>query len=117
MRMNRKGQALIEFIIILPVLIMLIFSFIDLGRIILENNRLEAVTTDVVIKYKETKNYSDVLEYIKSMGYKDVDLSIKTNDEIVTIKLDKKVELITPGLDSILGNPYSVSVERVVGYE
>ena len=54
MRMNRKGQALIEFIIILPVLIMLIFSFIDLGRIILENNRLEAVTTEVVVKYKET---------------------------------------------------------------
>lgn len=117
MRMNRKGQALIEFIIILPVLIMLIFSFIDLGRIILENNRLEAVTTEVVVKYKETKNYSEVSEYIKSMGYKDIDLSIKTNDEIVTIKLNKELKLVTPGLDSILGNPYSVSVERVVGYE
>ena len=39
MKINRKGQALIEFVLILPVLIMLIFGFIDLGRIILENNR------------------------------------------------------------------------------
>lgn len=117
MRMNRKGQALIEFIIILPVLIMLIFSFIDLGRIILENNRLESLTTSVVVKYGETKNYNEVLDYIKSMGYEDVDLAIKTSDGIVTIKLNKKVELVTPGLNNILGDPYRVTVERVIGYE
>jgi len=117
MKINCKGQALVEFIIILPVLIMLIFSFIDLGRIILENNRLENVTTSVVTKYDETNNYSEVLKYIEDLGYKDIDLSIKTSNGLITIKLDKNIDLITPGLDKMLGDPYCVSIERVVGYE
>lgn len=117
MKLNRKGQALVEFIIILPVLIMILFSFIDLGRIIIENSRLESVTTEVVNKYGETKNYNEVLEYIKSLGYDDVNLSIKTNNDLMEIKLDKKIELVTPGLDKILGDPYLIKVERVVGYE
>ena len=55
MKMNCKGQALIEFVIILPVLIMLIFGFIDLGRIILENNKLENLTTNVINRYEKNK--------------------------------------------------------------
>lgn len=117
MKLKRSGQALVEFIIILPVLIMLIFSFIDLGRIILENSRLEMVTTEVIAKYNETKNYNDTLNYIKSLGYNDIDLSIKTSDDLLTIKLEKEIEFVTPGLDKILGDPYHILVERVVGYE
>ena len=117
MKLKRNGQALIEFIIILPILIMLIFSFIDFGRIILENSRLENVTTEVITKYNETKNYNDTLNYIESLGYKDIDLSIKTSNDLLTIKLEKKIEFVTPGLDKILGSPYPILVERVVGYE
>lgn len=114
---NRKGQALIEFVIILPVLIMLIFCFIDLGRIILENNKLENLTTNVINRYEQTKNYEDVLDYMKEIGYEDVELSIKKENSTMTIKLEKKVDMITPGIDSILGDPYNVKVERVVNYE
>jgi deoxyhypusine synthase len=114
---NNKGQALIEFVIILPVLIMLIFSFIDLGRIILENNRLENLTTNVINRYAKNKDYNDVKNYIKSLGYDDIELSIKQEKSIIKIKLEKEVDLITPGIDSILGNPYNVKVERIVDYE
>lgn len=114
---NRKGQALIEFVIILPVLIMLIFSFIDLGRIILENNRLENLTTSVIDRYEKSNDYEDVLSYIKELGYEDVELSIKKETNVMTIKLEKEVDMVTPGLDSILGDPYNVKVERIVNYE
>ena len=114
---NNKGQALIEFVIILPVLIMLIFSFIDLGRIILENNRLENLTTNVINHYAKNKDYNDVKNYIKSLGYDDIELSIKQENSIMKIKLEKDVDLITPGIDSLLGNPYNVKVERIVDYE
>ena len=114
---NRKGQALIEFVIILPVLIMLIFCFIDFGRIILENNKLENLTTNVINRYEQTKNYEDVLNYIEKLGYEDVELSIKKENSTMTIKLEKKVDMIVPGMDIILGDPYKVKVERVINYE
>lgn len=117
MKKNQKGQALIEFVIILPVIIMIVFSFIDLGRIILENNRLEGLTTIVINKYEETNDYNQVLNYIESLGYENVDLSIKTGNSLLTIEMEKKIDLVTPGLDSILENPYNVKVERVVSYE
>ena len=97
--------------------IFLIFSFIDLGRIILENNRLEGLTTTVVNKYKETNSYSDVLNYIRELGYDNVNLSIKIDNNTMTIKMDRDIDIITPGLSNVIGDPYNIEVERVVGYE
>ena len=114
---NRKGQALIEFVIILPVIIILIFSFIDFGRIILENNRLENLSTNVINRYEQTGNYEEVLQYIKKMGYENVKLSIKKETNILTIKLEKNIDIITPGLDIFLKDPYMVKVERIISYE
>ena len=34
-----------------------------------------------------------------------------------TIKLKKEIDIITPGLNIILDNPYIIEVERVVYYE
>ena len=45
--MNKRGQALVEFVIILPILLLLIFAFIDLGRIIVCKNHLEGVMSEV----------------------------------------------------------------------
>ncbi len=117
MKNKQSGQALIEFVIILPVVILLIFSFVDLGRIVLENNRLENLTTSVIEKYNETKKYDDVISYIDSLGYEKVDLSISAHDDMLTIKLTEKIDLVTPGLSKIMGDPYKVEVERVVKYE
>ena len=41
MYMNRKGQALVEFIIILPVLLLIIISMIDIGNIFVKKYDLE----------------------------------------------------------------------------
>ena len=117
MRKNQKGQALIEFVLILPVIILLIFGFIDLGRIVVENSRWESVTTMVITKYKETKNYNEVIKYIEDAGYTNIDISIKREDNLLKVTLNKKISIMTPGLDEIIGDPYSVSVERVVNYE
>lgn len=117
MRKNQKGQALIEFVLVLPVLILLVFGFIDLGRIILENNRLENVTTLAISKYKENYKYDEALTYVKTMGYDDIELSFTREDNLLKVNVNKNIDLITPGLDKILGDSYDVKVERVVNYE
>ena len=39
--MNRKGQALVEFVLILPIFIMILFSIVDFGMIFNKKNELE----------------------------------------------------------------------------
>lgn len=116
MKNKQSGQALIEFVIILPVIILLIFSFIDLGRIVLENNRLENLTTIVIDKYKETNDYEETKKYINSLE-NNINLDISISDNLLTISLSKDINLVTPGLNNILDNPYIVKSERVVNYE
>ena len=46
--MNRKGQALVEFVLILPIFIMILFSIVDFGMIFNKKNELENISVDVV---------------------------------------------------------------------
>jgi len=107
--MNKKGQALVEFILILPVFLMILFVIIDFGMIFSSKNELEDISTLVVdmIKNKEDINS------IKSM-YDDIDINIVENDKYYDIYIEKDVKLITPGLNRILDNPYRVEIKRVV---
>ena len=52
--MNKKGQALVEFILILPVFIFLIFSVYDFGIIFNKKNALENISTDIIELYKNS---------------------------------------------------------------
>ncbi len=108
--MNKRGQALIEFVLILPVLLLLIFAFIDFGRIISCQIHLESVMTDVVELSDDTNKIDSFLK--KDTSYK-IKYAIK-NGEYKKITLETKLDLITPGLKNILKNPYRVVIERNV---
>ena len=101
---NKKGQALIEFILILPVLLLILFMVIDFGKIILCKNHLENTLSNVVT-LKE--NNGDINRYLSQDEYK---ITYKIEDN--KIILETKLDLITPGLKNILKNPYKVIVER-----
>lgn len=109
--MNKHGQALVEFIIILPILLLLIFAFIDLGRIIVCKNHLEGVMSEVA-----NLEESEIKEYLKKDSEYKISYSIKI-DEYKNITLTTNLDLITPGLKNILHNPYVVKVERSIVYE
>ena len=46
--MNRKGQALVEFVLILPIFIMILFSIVDFGIIFNKKNELENISIDII---------------------------------------------------------------------
>lgn len=113
--LNKKGQALIEFVLILPVLIMLIFAFIDLAMILVEKNELVNLTSAVVDKLDEVSDYDSVYNYVNSITDKKTELYLiyQHNGEIY-IKLERDRELITPFLNLVLSNPYKITSERVI---
>ena len=109
--MNKKGQALVEFVIILPILLLIIFAFIDLGRIIVCKNHLEGVMSEVANLEDE-----EITEYLRKDSEYKISYDVKI-DKYKNVTLTTKLDLITPGLKNILKNPYVVKVERSIVYE
>lgn len=119
---NRRGQALIEFVLVLPILIMLLFSIIDFGTILVRKSQLENKINDAYEVAKSTADGVDLYEKIKSTVNEDSDIKIDvelvfSNDsDYMTIRLTSDVKTITPGLNLILGYPYKATAERVINY-
>lgn len=111
--MNKKGQALVEFVIILPLLLCIMLSIIDFGIILYNKNRLESRINDVVNMVQNNEDDKNIKKFInkddKNSSYKIVD-----NEKYKTVKLYTSINIITPGLNIILGNPYKIEVDRVI---
>ena len=110
MFMNRRGQALVEFILILPVFIMILFTIVDFGSLLYTKNELQNQSTDIILLINNGEEigmiehtYSKVRIQVDSFG-----------EDYQKITLSKEINFITPFLDRILGSPYSVEVERIV---
>lgn len=104
--MNRKGQALVEFVLILPILIFMVLSIVDIGRIMIMKNHLEGLIGDIDINTTSVKDK----EY-------DVEVIRKNEGNDVVIELKSCLDVTTPGLGKIIGDPCCVSTSRVFGGE
>ncbi len=110
MKLSNKAQALVEFVIILPVIIMIIFIIIDFSNIFYQKNHLENVTKDIVT-YKESGKSN---EYVNQNIDKDINVLYSNNGDSLTIKVEKKVKLITPFSGLFFENPYRIKTERTI---
>lgn len=111
--MNKKGQALVEFVIIMPIIMMIIFVIIDFSNVFYQKNYLENVTNDVVRLKEHGKND----EYIKKKTDKDIQISIKNNGDTKKIIVSKDINLVTPFSNMFFKNPFTIKTERIVFYE
>ncbi len=97
--MNKKGQALVEFILILPILILILLLVIDMGRLMIMKNHLESVLSNV----KEDTTVINDKEY---------KISIERKDNFIILKSCTKV--YTPGLSKVIGNPACVTTSMEI---
>ena len=82
--MNKKGQALVEFIIILPVFIFMILAIIDIGKMLYDKSAMQSKLNDAVQMYENGKKYDDIKEYItKSDPAYKLELKNENNDYII----------------------------------
>lgn len=91
-KIKNKGQALVEFVIILPIIMIIIFVIIDFSNVFYQKNNLESIMNSVVT-YKENGKSN---EYIKNQIKDDVKITYEINDENLTINISKDIKLITP---------------------
>ena len=110
---NKKGQALVEFVLILPILLLFLFVIIDFANIYYSKNHLEGVISDVVTFVENGKTTDEIYSSLDDEYF----LDIKTSDGYVTVKLSKEVDLITPMASIIFGEPYKIYTQRTIIYE
>ena len=108
--MNKKGQALVEFILILPVLLLIAMAMIDIGNIFLKkydlNDDLETVAD--LYTNNETKELGVYL------AANDLTLNDETHDGMITLTLKKNVEITAPLLSNVLGKNYEIETSKVL---
>lgn len=108
--MNRKGQALVEFVLILPVLILMLFVIFDFGNIFYSKYDIQNQSSDIIKLIQKGNDVEEVTDIYSKLNIK-ID-GYKENYKLVTIT--KEVDLITPMLNLILDDPYIIRVERVI---
>ncbi len=110
---NSKGQALIEFILILPILLILTIGIFDLFN--MQNQKYELSNDlDYISELYINGNQNEINKYLEN---KNIMIQEKKDGTFIEITLTKQVSLITPLLNKILSNPYEISVKRSVYYE
>lgn len=107
--MNRKGQALVEFVLILPIFLLILFAVVDFGIILSKKNEIENVSIDVISMLKNNDN----IDKIESL-YPDLKISVSSENEYLKVVISEKIDIMTPGLNLVLGDPYEVVVERII---
>jgi len=113
--MNKRGQALVEFIIILPILIFIMLAIIDYGTISYNKSKIENIVTDVSSMFKNNETEEEINKFINNND-KLLKLDVKYEEKYIDIKIYKEYDYITPGLNKIFKSN-EISIERKIYYE
>ena len=107
--MNNKGQSLVIFIIIIPV-IFIVFSFLyDYAYIINSQNKYENVTRTIL---NSTLEEDKIVYLYKQNGYKVDDFKYKKENDKVYIQNSYKIKSVFGNIVNLKN--YTVSINYVV---
>ena len=110
--MNKRGQALVEFIIILPIFIFIGFIFIDFILINYNKQKLENLIVDVGDMYKNKESMAEI-EMFVSKNEENIIVDFKDKNKYFEVFLEKEYEFLTPGVQSLFKD-FKISVERTM---
>ena len=97
---KNSGQALIEFVIILPIILVILLYILEFGRITLKKYELESNMELIKELYKNHKQ-DEINNYINSNN---IIISYEKNNDLTTITIKKNIKTNMPLINKILGN-------------
>jgi uncharacterized protein (UPF0333 family) len=124
---NIKGQAMVEFVLILPVFLLLLLGMADISRVISANFVLENASRSAARVGVISNSDSDIITAIEN-GTDSLDASSITytitptegtrgsGDEL-TIEINYTVDILTPIVSNVLGNSIPVSGKTIMRVE
>ena len=115
--LNNKGQSLILFVIVLPVLLLIAIFVIDMGRVIVKEQELNNISNIVLDYGLDNLDKVDISNELQEL----VKLNNSEIDEINVFVEDNKIKLkLKDNVDGIFSNLINISIFNVkssyVGY-
>ena len=89
--MNNKGQSLVLFVLIIPILLGIMAIVIDCGKVFLCKNRQENVL-DLALEYGLTGEENTVIEDILDKNFDEGEHQVIWDDDKVSIVVHEKVD-------------------------
>ncbi len=96
---NNKGQALIEFTLILPVILIILLYVVELTRITLKKYELES-NMDLIVTLYQEKKQEELNNYINKNN---INITYTKQDELTTIIVSKNTNTNLPIIKNNLG--------------
>ncbi len=106
--MNDKGQALIEFILVAPILLLIFVALIDIGNIFIKKYELNN-DLSVVAELYENNQEKELAAYVAKEG---ITYKAESNGNFVTLTLEEKVFVSAPILSNILGGDFTITTSK-----
>ena len=96
--MNKRGQVLVAFVLILPIIFMLIGLIVDCGYLYIEKRNVDNNVKDVLkygLKHIDEENIENKIKKQINLNIDQIDkLDVNINDEIIEIELKKSKKSI-----------------------
>lgn len=97
---KNSGQALVEFVIILPIILVILLYIIEFGKITLKKYELESNMELITELYKDKKT-DELNNFVNSNN---IIISYSKNNDLTTITIKKNIKTNMPLINKILGN-------------
>ena len=93
--LNNKGQSLVLFIILLPILLLILILVLDIGKLIIVKNELDNIN-DIAMDYGlsnlDNNNLEDELVEIVNLNKDDIDnISVSIDGDKIYIVMNEKI--------------------------
>lgn len=109
--MNKRGQTLIIFVMLIPIILTMAALVIDVGLLYYKKNEYVGIVEESIKEYFKDENLTSALETLTLNGVSLDDVEVSATDEKISVTLDTKVDSIFGKVIRI--NDYEIKVSRV----
>lgn len=109
--MNKRGQTLIIFVMLIPIILTMAALVIDVGLLYYKKNEYTAIVEESIKEYFKDEDLTSALETLTLNGVSLDDVLVSATDETISVTLDTKVDSIFGKVIRI--NDYEIKIARV----
>jgi len=127
LRKKEEGQALVEFALVLPILLIVLLGIVVIGQIFFSYMIIQSASRDGArygsVGATETEINQAINDKTKTLTQGNLTVTIypeqnlRKRGEQIKVSIDYNVPLYTPMWKNILPNPFPISVETVMRIE
>lgn len=109
--MNKRGQTLIIFVMLIPIILTMAALVIDVGLLYYKKNEYTGIVEESIKEYFKDEDILSAKKTLVLNGVSLDDTEINVSDNKITVTLDTKVDSIFGKVIRI--NDYEIKVSRV----